>query len=304
MTPAASAMSRTVVASKPRWANSVRAASRIWPRRWVRWAAPARPSAAGPRRRCEPAWTGPRRRRPSGQAVEQQGQDAVRHLVRLGRVVPGQPDMGDGPVEHVPQDPAVDRGLDHLVGHGRAEQAPPVPVHAGGLGADHRPQAGAGRAGRVEHADLQRGLVPPGHVGDLVREPADRGQRVARVGRDSRTTRTRSAWYSSTSSTAMASLDSKWWYRLPGRIPEAAATSRIDVLAYPSSANSPAAARRISSRRLFRPPSGVLGTEDGDTVTRPLCGRRRPYARIWLERGGLDSAQSGSFRWSCLASTV
>src|SRR6201996_9032143 len=116
----------------------------------------------------------------------------------------------------------------------------------------------------------------------------------------SRTARTRSAWYSSTSSTAIASLDSKWWYRLPGRMPEAAATSRIDVLAYPSEANRPAAARRISSRRRILAATGVLGTEDGDTVTRPLCGRRGNRAAFGRTRGGRRGG-GGFLRWSPLA---
>ncbi len=79
---------------------------------------------------------------------------------------------------------------------------------------------------------------------------------------NSRTARTRSAWYASTSSTAIASLDSKWWYRLPARIPDAAATSRMEVFVYPSEAKSPAATWPLSGRaapfRASRGPSPAV----------------------------------------------
>ena len=107
-----------------------------------------------------------------------------------------------------------------------------------------------------------------------MREPADRGQRVTRVGLGL------ADHPDQVGVEVLDQLDRDGFLGLKVVVQaarqdaEAAATSRIDVLAYPSRANNPAAARRISSRRRFRRPSGALGTEDGDAVTRSLCGRR------------------------------
>src|SRR5262249_22561178 len=50
-------------------------------------------------------------------------------------------------------------------------------------------------------------------------------------------------------SSTIDSLESKWWYRLPERMPAASAISRTVVVAKPCSANRPAAMARIAPRR-------------------------------------------------------
>ena len=56
-----------------------------------------------------------------------------------------------------------------------------------------------------------------------------RGTGSCRVSRASLAMRLRSSSYRCTNSTMIASFESKWWYRLPGRMPQASAISLREV---------------------------------------------------------------------------
>src|SRR4051794_14899000 len=82
----------------------------------------------------------------------------------------------------------------------------------------------------------------------------------------------RAVWNESSSSSTIASLESKWWYRLPDRIPAASAMSRTVVFLNPRSAKSCAAIASSSSRREPEPgDSGVLAA-DTDHLTGQVGG--------------------------------
>ena len=57
-----------------------------------------------------------------------------------------------------------------------------------------------------------------------------------------------SSWNDTRISSTIDSLESKWWYRLPERIPDASAMSRTVVFLNPFSAKRPAAIASSSAR--------------------------------------------------------
>ncbi len=296
MTPAASAMSRTVVASsragrtrRPR-PESGRDARSAGPR-------PARPSAAGPRPRCEPA-DDPRSRRPSWPGRRTAGQDAVRHLVRPADST-GQPDLGDGPVEHVPQDPACTEGS-------IASSATAALIR--------RRQYRSTLAGSVRTTVRRLELAVPGASNTL--SAARPGAARTRWRSRARTGGSRPAGRPGRAGTrgppgpgrrgSPRPARPRWlpWTRSGGTAARQDAgggrTSRT-TCSRTRPGRQPAAARKISSRRRFRPPNGVLGTEDGDTVTRPYAGAR---PRTHQADARWRRPRISVLRWSSLAWSV
>src|SRR3954469_9150721 len=77
----------------------------------------------------------------------------------------------------------------------------------------------------------------------------------------------RAVWKESSSSSTIASLEAKWWYRLPERIPAASAMSRTVVFLNPRSANSFAAMPRSSSRRVVEVAASATLAADRDDLT-------------------------------------
>src|SRR6185295_4486183 len=82
----------------------------------------------------------------------------------------------------------------------------------------------------------------------------------------------------SMSSATIASFESKWWYRLPGRMPQASAMSLSDVRG-PDAANKALAVSRISSRREPSLGAASTATSDEDRKGFPAPRERARHSR-------------------------